>query len=123
MTNGMLTFAGLAVLGTVGAALAAGIEMGLYSMNRVRLNLLAKRDRRAAVLRAELEHPGRLLASLLVGYNVLSYVGAVGITGLLEAFGFSHWQVVVITAVLIGPILFVIADGFPKEAFRVKSQA
>jgi len=123
MNPELVKFLGLAIFGTIGASIATGIEMGLYSINRVRLNLFARTDRRAAVLKAELDHPGRLLASLLISYNLLSYIGAIGFTGFLESLHFSHWQVVIITGLVIGPILFVIADGFPKEAFRLKAEA
>ncbi len=122
MHNETIMYASLAILGTIGSAFCAGAEMGLYSINRVRLSLRARAGERAALdLQSELEHPARLLAALLVAYNLFSYAGAVGVTELLKRAGYGEWQVVGITAVVLGPILFVIADGFPKEAFRAEA--
>ncbi len=119
----------LAVLGNLGAALAAGGEMGVYSLNRVRLSLRSRgslgpggrADGRAAILREELEHPARLLATLLICYNVFSYIGSVGLTGLLDGTGYGEWAIIILNTVLIGPVLFVFCDTLPKEVFRLRA--
>ncbi|MGQ0629162.1 MAG: CNNM domain-containing protein [Phycisphaerales bacterium] len=113
----------LAIVGTLGAGFCAGAEMGIYSLSRVRLNLRARAGEASAkLLHRELEHPARLLAALLVGYNAFSYVAAMGITELLEGIGLGHWGVVVVTALVVSPLLFVLTDGFPKEAFRAEAE-
>lgn len=119
----------LAILGNLGAALAAGGEMGVYSLNRVRLSLRSRpaaggrapADPAAAILREELEHPARLLATLLICYNVFSYLGSVGLTGLLEGSGYGELGIVLLNTFLIGPVLFVLADTVPKEVFRLQA--
>ena len=56
-------------LGSIGLALTCGIELGCYSLNRVRLMLRAgsPTDRSARLIRTELEKPDRLLATLMIG--------------------------------------------------------
>ncbi|MCC6579267.1 MAG: hypothetical protein IT440_02415, partial [Phycisphaeraceae bacterium] len=39
----------LAILGVLGCGLCAGLETGVYSLNRVRLHLLAHQGQRSAV--------------------------------------------------------------------------
>ncbi len=112
----------LAIAGNVGSALAGGGEMGVYSLNRARLRLRAAGSGpgsgAAVILSRELERPARLLATLLVSYNLLAYAGSVGITGLLEGRGYSDAMIIVLNTVLIGPLLFVFAETLPKELFR-----
>lgn len=112
----------LAVLGTALSALCAGAEMGAYAINRVRLSLDAERGvRRAQWLRAEIDRSPRLLASLLIGFNLFAYVGALGMTTLLQNAGFSEASIVLLNILVIGPVLFVAVDMMPKEVFRVEA--
>lgn len=113
----------LAVLGTVGSALCAGGEMGVYALNRVRLAVRARAPGRdsADILRAELEHTPRLLATLLVGYNLFSYAASVGMTNLLTANGYGERAIIAINVLVIAPVLFVLADTLPKELFRAEA--
>ncbi len=112
----------LAVLGTVLSAVCAGAEMGTYSLNRVRLNLRAAAGRRRSVLlKREVESGPRLLATLLLGYNLFSYVGALGMTTLLQRAGYSELVIVLLNILVIGPVLFVTQDTMPKEVFRAEA--
>lgn len=118
----------LAIGGTVLAGLAAGAEMGAYSVNKVRLSILSApplpgapestRHRLARTLSGELERPARLLATILIAYNLFSSAAALGTTELLIAGGYNEGQIILLNTLLIGPILFVIADTMPKELFR-----
>lgn len=116
----------LALVGLAGAALCAGGEMGAYSVNRVRLALRVrgdggKPDRAAAVLAAELEQAPRLLATLLIGYNVFSYANSIGTTALLQARGYGEVAIIALNVLVIAPVLFVLADSLPKELFRAQA--
>ncbi len=124
----VLGYCALSLAGLIGSALCAGGEMGCYSVNRVRLNLRARAaalepgsDEPARVLADELEHPARLLAVLLVGYNLFSYFLSLGLTALLEARGYTEWLIIILSTVLIGPVLFVLIDTLPKEVFRAEA--
>ena len=127
-TSEVLGYFALCLAGFVGSALCAGGEMGCYSVNRIRLSLRARAavadpgsDEPARVLADEVEHPARLLAVLLVGYNLFSYCLTLGLTALLEARGYSQWSIITLTALLIGPSLFVLIDSLPKELFRAEA--
>lgn len=116
----------LVIIGTLGAGLCAGAEMGAYAINRVRLNLRAarrgdERDRAANLLKREVDQGPRLLAVLLIGYNLFSYIGALGLTTLLSGAGISETRILLLNVLVIGPILFVVADIMPKELFRAEA--
>lgn len=112
----------LAVIGSMLAAVCAGAEMGAYAINRVRLSLRAAAGRpRAIALRREVEQGPRLLATLLIGYNVFSYLAALGMTSLLQGAGFGELGIVLLNIAIIGPVLFVTVDIMPKEVFRAEA--
>jgi putative hemolysin len=80
----------LAAIGLGGSAVFSGLEIGLYTLNRVKLAVAAERgDRRAVRLQRELAQPERLLAGLLVGNNMVNYLGTVAIAALLDRAGFG----------------------------------
>lgn len=127
-TPEVLGYAALCLAGFVGSALCAGGEMGCYSVNRIRLSLRARAavldpgsDEPARILADELEHAARLLAVLLVGYNLFSYCLTLGLAALLQARGYTEWTIILLTAFLIGPVLFVLIDTLPKELFRAEA--
>lgn len=120
----------LLILGTAGASIFAGSEMGAYAINRVRLSLRASLSRgkgtprmlsSARTLKDELDNPTRLLAALLLGYNITSYLAAEGLTMLLEHWGFGSFGILVFTVFIATPLLFVVNDAAPKELFRLQS--
>ena len=117
-----LFWAALAVAGIVGSALCSGLEMGLYSLSRVRLDLRASAsppDRCARMLHHELERPDRMLTTLLLGNNAFNYVGILGVTALLEGAGYSEAAIIAFNVLLVTPVLLVVAESAPKEVFRV----
>ena len=67
MTSAVIVGYGvLSLLGVVFSALFSGLETGLYTLNRVRLLVRAgRRDPSAMRLHEELEHPNRLLTTLM----------------------------------------------------------
>ncbi|MGD9690984.1 MAG: CNNM domain-containing protein [Phycisphaerales bacterium] len=117
----LIMYVALAVICTAGAGVCAGAEMGLYSVNRIRLRLRARSGDPAAItLGRELEHTGRLLGALLICYNVLSYLAAVGITTAMRHAGFGDLAIVIANTLIITPILFVLVDAVPMEVFRLE---
>ncbi len=116
--NGWLWWT-MAIVGLGGSALYSGLETGVYQLNRVRLHLLVHReDRRAEMLNGLMKRPNRVLGTLLIGNNAVNYLASMGITGLLGAAGFKDWGVVLITAVILTPMLFVFGEVLPKDLFR-----
>ena len=109
----------LVVFGIGLSAVCAGLETGLYTINRVRLRVRAGRGVRSAKrLVHELEHPERALITLLIGNNVANYLGTLGVVGLLEYAGFGPWSVLGLNAVILIPVLFIFAETLPKDLFR-----
>lgn len=112
------------ILCILASALCSGMELGAYSINRVRLDLRAARtpvDRAARTLREELERPGRVLATLLITNSIVNALAAEGTTRLLEMSRYSATMVAVISTFVLSPVLFVAADALPKELFRVEA--
>lgn len=108
--------------GFAGSALYSGLETGSYTINRIRLQVLADRGQRSAVaLRRLLDQPATLLATLLIGNNVANYLGTAGLAVLLEANDLSDWQVVLLNTLLVTPILFVFGETLPKDTMAAHS--
>lgn len=114
----------MVVVGLGGSALCNGVELGTYSLNRVRLDLRANRrppDARAVVLRDEVSKPDRFLATILIFTNLFGYVSSVGVTQLLTHAGYSDGLTVAINFAVLAPTIFIWADCVPKELFRLEA--
>jgi putative hemolysin len=111
------------LFGLAGSILCSGSEMGTYSVNRVRLRLRLSRstDPAASLLAVELEHPARTLAVLLVGNNIFNALIGFAATALLTLAGFGEAGIVLMTALVLTPALFVLGDALPKEVFRARA--
>jgi putative hemolysin len=119
MTAEVATYAGVALAGLLLSATYSGLETGLYTLNRVRLAVRADRGNRAARrLRAMLDAPSKMLATLLLGNNIANYAGSFGVAGLLTIYGFTPVQVIVINAAILIPLLFIGGETLPKDLFR-----
>src|SRR5262245_46607275 len=100
----------VALLGVVGSALSAGLEIACYSVNRVRLDLRAGRhppDPAARLVRAELDQPDRLLSTLLIWLNVATYAGTLAITELLNEHIRSPALIAAVNTCILAPVLFI----------------
>ena len=118
-----LMWYGGAAMGLAGSALFSGMETGVYTVNRVRLRVLASHSARssAAVLERLMERPNRLLGTLLVGNNLANYAASLSIAALLSASGYDDWQQVAINAALLTPLLFIFGEVLPKDLFRANA--
>jgi putative hemolysin len=114
-----IAFGAVALAGLAGSWMCSGLETGVYSVNRVTLEVRAGRKQHAAtILRRELEQSERLLGTLLISNNIFNYLTALGATGLLALWGYSEWAIVGINAAILTPVLFIFAESIPKELFR-----
>jgi CBS domain containing-hemolysin-like protein len=113
-----LGWSALMVLGVVMTALYAGLETGIYVLNKIRLDLRAETGSRPArILRAHLANPSRLLALLLVGTNVANYIATFGVGAMFVLAGAGHgaeWYTLAVTT----PMLFILSESVPKNVFR-----
>ncbi|MDP7029402.1 MAG: CNNM domain-containing protein [Phycisphaerales bacterium] len=108
--------------GILGSALFSGLEMGLYSINRVRLELRVGRgDGRARILGSLLRRPQKMLAVILIGTNAANQLGTWSVATLLHGSGFGPIAVIVIDTVLLVPLLLILAEVLPKDLFRTRS--
>lgn len=114
----LLVFA--AVMGLSLTALFAGMETGLYTLNRVRLTL-RRIDGDAAAIRLTtlLERPARMLATVLLGTNIASALGSSSLAVLLESTGLAEGWVVVANTLILVPLILVFGEILPKDLFRV----
>ncbi len=105
-----------------GVALFAGIEVGFYCVNRVRLSVRAKRvppDRDAIAVKEELDRPDRMIAAIMVGISVMHNVASVVSAELLSRTTYSEAAQVVINVSFLTPLLIIFGEALPKELFRV----
>ena len=81
MSAYQLTFyVALLVAALMLSAMFAGIETGIYTLNRIRLALESGRARKAALrLLEEIRFPNRLLATLLIGNACAHDLGSIAI--------------------------------------------
>lgn len=98
--------------------LFCGLETGIYVMNKGRLELHAAAGVPAArFLKRMLASPDRMLATLLIGTNVVRYLSTFAISAMFVLAGYEHgaeWLTLAVAA----PLLFVTSDSVPKLVFQ-----
>ncbi len=100
--------------------LFAGMETGIYTLNRVRLAARAAQQSRSAKrVRKELQHPNRLLATLLVGMNLAHAGLSAATTAVIDRVSSDPFQIAVLNSAIVLPLVFLFGDAIPKELFRV----
>ncbi|MDY6913813.1 MAG: CNNM domain-containing protein [Planctomycetota bacterium] len=103
-------------------ALYAGLETGVYTLNKIRLNLYAEQSRRSArLLHGMLAKPNNLLAVLLIGTNIPCYAATFAVSAIFVTAGYAHraeW----LTLIVATPILFVVGDSIPKGLFHRRAE-
>lgn len=110
--------------GIAGSALCSGLETGFYCISGVRLRLrVGAEPPEPAALRVqrELAKPDRLLATLLIWNNIFNYVASFGLTTLMLGMGLSEAWVIALQALILTPLLLVLAESLPKELFRLRA--
>ena len=118
MNEGILLL--LVLLALLFSALFSGVETGLYSLNRLRLELRAKnqKNRRAVLLLSLLKHRALILCVFLVGNNIANGLSAV----FAEAWA-RHYvgegKGVLLSAALLTPLLFFLGEALPKHLFNL----
>jgi CBS domain containing-hemolysin-like protein len=118
-----IVWCALVLVGIGGSAFCSGLEVGLYSANRVlaRVRGAGKGDPRAIRLQKQLDEPVPALTALLVWNNVFNYVGTLALTTLVATIGLSDTQMVLAQVVVLTPLLLVFAESTPKEVFRANA--
>lgn len=116
---------GLMAAGLGGSAIWSGTETGFYCLSRVRLDVRLHRsnDRAARRVREELEHPNRLLSTILLGNNVCNYLGTLGLAMLLDGAGLGPGVTALLQMVVLTPLFLILGESLPKEVFRLNADS
>jgi CBS domain containing-hemolysin-like protein len=100
------------------AGLLAGMETGIYVLNRIRLDLRCEAGGEAAKkLRSMLARPHHLLAVLLVGNNIAVYGATFAVTAMLILAGRSG-EVELHALAITAPLMLVFGESVPKNVFQ-----
>lgn len=115
----------LMLVGIGGSAFCSGLEVGLYSVNRVRVQVegAQKSGVRARRLQKLLDEMVPSLTALLVWNNVFNYAGTLALTTLVALLGLSDLGMILIQVVVLTPVLLIFAESTPKEVFRANADA
>ncbi|MBL7139984.1 MAG: DUF21 domain-containing protein [Planctomycetes bacterium] len=114
----------LAAVGVTMAALANGMETGLYRVNRVRLRLEADRgNRRARTLMDLLADLRGQIIVCLIFYNGGTYLTTIMVTTLVKGADWveSAVGVEIIATAILAPLFFVFTDVTPKNVFALEA--
>ena len=112
------------LIGIGGSALCSGLEVGLYTVNRVLVRVHAAggdRGKRARLLESEIDQATPLLTALLIWNNIFNYAGTLAITTLIATIGLSDMEMIGIQIVALTPVLLIFAESTPKEVFRTNA--
>ncbi|MBL4698690.1 MAG: DUF21 domain-containing protein, partial [Phycisphaerales bacterium] len=109
------------LIGIGGSAICSGLEVGLYTVNRVLVRVHAAshdRGKRARMLESQIEDVTPTLTALLVWNNIFNYAGTLAITTLIATLGLADIEMILIQIVVLTPVLLIFAESTPKEIFR-----
>jgi len=115
---------GAALLCLLASGFYSGTEMGLYSVNRVRIRLDAERRPHgsAAILLELIKQPRETVLAILLGTNVANYLLAV--CGAVLAGRLLHLpqsRADLYVPLVLSPLVFVFGDVVPKNWFQAKA--
>ncbi|UCD57105.1 MAG: HlyC/CorC family transporter [Candidatus Hydrogenedentota bacterium] len=103
------------------SGLFSGIETGIISLNRVALRQRKEKgDRRAVILSKLLRRPERLLATILVGNNLVNVTATI----IFLIWATSLWgttQAELLTPLVLTPLILIFGEILPKALFRQKA--
>jgi putative hemolysin len=117
-TTAVIFWLTVMIAGFVLSAVYSGIETGVYSLNRIRMEILADQGRPAARrLRRLMAQPSVLLSTLLIGNNLANYMGTSSLAVLLESGDMGVAQVIVVNLLIATSVLFVFGETIPKDYF------
>jgi CBS domain containing-hemolysin-like protein len=128
----MIASAGILELAVLSAVLAAslacgflfsGLETGVYTLNKVRLELRASSGHVGARRLAEMLGSGdRLLVVLLIGSNLVEYVTTWAIVRLFLQAGTGEHAASFYTELIATTAIFILGESLPKNVFRLHAE-
>ena len=110
----MLFRLGLQVVLLLGSAFFSGSETALFSLSRLDLQELRRRDHpQHANLHALLDQPRRLIISILCGNELINIAAVANMTGILVAL-YGHERAGVLSVAVMVPLLLLLGEITPK---------
>ena len=108
----------MTVAGVVLTGLYCGMESGIYSLNKLRLDLHAEAGWQSAkLLKRMLRNYNNLLAVLLIGTNLSSYAATFAVSAMFAQGGageMTGWYTIATAT----PLLFIFGESVPKNVFH-----
>ncbi|MBT4583541.1 MAG: DUF21 domain-containing protein [Phycisphaerae bacterium] len=115
---------GITVVGLLLSAFYSGLETGLYTINRIRLDVRAAAKIPSSLrIKSLIDKPTRMLAVLLVCNNIANYLASYGTARLLDETSFGPFLSITLNAVCLIPILFIFGEVLPKDLFRAHTDS
>ena len=110
----------LAILGLLGSMIFSGMETGLYTVSRLRLQLRSwRKDPAALQIERWLREPSAVLAGLLIWQNICNFVVSAGATVLLRYAHVPDQLQLLVLAFLLTPFMLLFAEIIPKDMFMI----
>lgn len=122
-TSEIILWGLLMLVGIAGSAFCSGLEVGLYSVNRVRVRVDGAKRGADGGLQTLLDEMVPSLTALLVWNNIFNYAGTLALTTLVALLGLSDLGMILIQVVVLTPVLLIFAESAPKEVFRANADA
>ncbi|MBC8203759.1 MAG: DUF21 domain-containing protein [Planctomycetes bacterium] len=115
---------GILFVGLLLSALYSGLETGLYTINRIRLDVRSAAKIPSALrVKALVDKPTRMLAVLLICNNFANYLASYGTAMLLDQTTLGPFLSITLNAVCLIPILFIFGEVLPKDLFRAHTDS
>lgn len=101
----------------------SGLEIGLYVMNKLRLDLRAEAGSKPARrVQKMLQNWNNLLTILLIGNNLVNYTTTFAVSAIFAIIGVSENQTTLYTLLIVTPVLFVVGESLPKNLFQKSAE-
>ncbi len=110
----------LALLGLIGSVIFSGMETGLYTISRLRLQLRSWRKEPAALqIEHWLQQPTAVLAGLLIWQNICNFSVSAAATVFMRHEHMPDQLQVLLTAFILTPFMLLFAEIIPKDMFML----
>ena len=117
-------WAAVITLSMAATVIFTGMETGLYTLSRLRLDWrVARRQRAAMRVKRWLENPGDVLAGLLLWQNIVNFLTAAGATVLMEHAGLSDAVQIILSTLVVTPLVLIFGEILPKDLFLSHSDS
>jgi len=101
-------------------ATLAGVETGLYCLNRIRLRARAARGQHSAIrIQHLLKDTSKTIIAILVGTNVATFIATATATSWFDRAGIREPEI--LATLILAPVFFVFAETLPKSIFQQKA--